>query len=102
MRLVSATFHNYRTLRDAVVPLRRQTILVGANNTGKSSILDALDGAFGISRRGFGFTEEDVSQGVEPTEGLTVLFELWPDEGAAEFSDEEVQTFAMHVDVGAP
>ncbi len=102
MQLVAATFNGYRTLRDAFVPFRSQTIVVGANNTGKSSILDAIDGAFGLSRRGYGFTELDVSPGVELIDGLSVLFELRPDEGSGEFTTDEVQVFGTHVDVGAP
>lgn len=99
MRLYAVTFRNYRSLVDAVVPFGMQTIVVGANNTGKTSVLDAIDGAFGLHRRGYGFSEQDVSPGVDATEGLSVLYELRPDEGLAIFTADEVQVFGTHIDV---
>ncbi|HEX7949776.1 MAG TPA: AAA family ATPase [Candidatus Limnocylindrales bacterium] len=100
MRLVSATFHNYRTLRSVEVPFRPHTVIVGANNSGKSSILDAIDGAFGLNRRGYGFSEQDVSPGSDLADGLSVRFEIRPDEGEPDFAPELVEIFGMHVDVG--
>lgn len=38
----SIRFQNYKALRDATLPLERFTLLVGANGTGKSSVLEAL------------------------------------------------------------
>jgi AAA15 family ATPase/GTPase len=38
----SAKFRNFKSLKDFTVPLKRVNILVGPNNTGKSSVLDAF------------------------------------------------------------
>ncbi|MCK1639132.1 AAA family ATPase [Bradyrhizobium sp. 157] len=38
----SAKFRNFKSLREFTVPLRRVNILVGPNNAGKSSVLDAF------------------------------------------------------------
>ncbi len=33
---------NFRCFKDHVIPLRRNTIIVGKNNAGKSTVIDAL------------------------------------------------------------
>lgn len=38
----SAKFRNFKSLKDFTVPLKRVNILVGPNNAGKSSVLDAF------------------------------------------------------------
>lgn len=42
MRIQSVTFENFRLLRDTVLPLEPLTVIVGPNNSGKTSALDAL------------------------------------------------------------
>jgi len=43
VRLVSVNVENFRTLRQAEIPLREQvTVLIGENNAGKSTVLDVL------------------------------------------------------------
>lgn len=100
--LDSARFREFRTLRDATVPFGQQTVLVGANNVGKSSVLQALDGCLGVGRRGFGFSEHDIALAADPADGFSILLVLSPSGGAATFSEDEVQTFGMHVDVSDP
>lgn len=42
MRLISLSIKNYRALRDVTIPLSRFGCLIGENNSGKSSFLQAL------------------------------------------------------------
>lgn len=42
MRLTQLTINNYRALRDVTIPLSRFACLIGENNSGKSSFLQAL------------------------------------------------------------
>lgn len=46
MRLASARFEKYRCLRDVTVEFDEATVLVGANGTGKSSVLRGLNWLF--------------------------------------------------------
>ncbi len=101
-QLASATFRNFRTFREATVPFKAQTVLVGPNNVGKSSILKALEAAFGIGRRGFGFDENDISDGVDPTVGFEILLILIPSDKSPKFTDKEIAIFGMHIDVSDP
>lgn len=48
LRLAEVRIQDFKTLRDVLVPLNRTTtVLVGENNSGKTSFLEALDVAFG-------------------------------------------------------
>lgn len=49
---------HFRCLREVEVPLGPTTILIGENNVGKTSFLDAIHAAIGIGQRHFG--EEDI------------------------------------------
>ena len=40
--LQTVAVRGYRSLRDLVLPLRRLTVVTGANGTGKSSLIRAL------------------------------------------------------------
>ena len=42
MRIASVTIHNYRSILDTTLLLRDYTLLVGANNAGKSNVVDAF------------------------------------------------------------
>lgn len=50
MRLVQLSITNYRALRDVVIPLSRFGCLIGENNSGKSSFLQALSLFFSGSK----------------------------------------------------
>lgn len=58
IRLVEVRVRNFRCLAEVDVPLDRVTLLVGENNAGKTSFLDALYLAIGAGPRGI--TEDDV------------------------------------------
>ncbi|MDW8289067.1 MAG: AAA family ATPase, partial [Flammeovirgaceae bacterium] len=42
MRAVAIKIHNFRTFADAELSLSPYSLLVGANNTGKSNLIDAI------------------------------------------------------------
>lgn len=67
MRLARIHVVNFRCLRDLAMSFDDVTVLVGANSTGKSSVLHALAWFFG----GGSLTEDDVS-GHQPGEQVTV------------------------------
>jgi putative ATP-dependent endonuclease of OLD family len=58
IRLVEVRVRNFRCLRAVDVPLDRVTVLVGKNNAGKTSFLDALFLAIGAGPRSF--SEDDI------------------------------------------
>jgi putative ATP-dependent endonuclease of the OLD family len=62
MQISSLKINNYRSLRSLEVPLEETTVFIGANNTGKSAVLEAIRVALSRrwGRRGTGFTEYDV------------------------------------------
>jgi len=47
MRAVEIVVHNFRSICDATVHLEPCGMLVGANNSGKSSIIDAIRAFYG-------------------------------------------------------
>lgn len=61
IRLVEVRVRNFRCLRAIDVPLDRVTVLIGENNAGKTSFLDALFLAIGAGPRTF--SEEDIYLG---------------------------------------
>jgi putative ATP-dependent endonuclease of OLD family len=61
MKLLSVTVKNFRALKDVTVELDDTTVLIGENNSGKTSFLEALKLclAQGASRRGDLFDDYD-------------------------------------------
>lgn len=95
MQLVSLKASNYRCLNDVEVRFGAQSLLIGGNGAGKTSVLEAIDKVFGAGRRSYGFTEEDLAAGADE---LTVEFEIRPDDGDR-FSRDEHALFETHVDI---
>lgn len=58
VQIVEVRIANFRSLKEAFLELQPLTVLIGANNAGKTSILDAMNAALGASRRPL--TQEDV------------------------------------------
>lgn len=54
IRICTVRVANFRSLENVELDLGAMTILVGANNSGKTSFLDALNLALGIGRRPYG------------------------------------------------
>lgn len=58
VQIVELRIANFRALKEVFVQLEPLTILLGSNNAGKTSLLDAMNAALGISRRAL--TQDDV------------------------------------------
>ena len=63
MHIASIRIRNFRGLKDVEIPLARATVLIGENNSGKSSVLDCISLALGRrwGQRGTGFSEYDLT-----------------------------------------
>lgn len=58
IKVTAARIHNFRSLKEVEVALDSTTILIGENNSGKTSFLEALHSAIGAGRRII--SEEDI------------------------------------------
>ena len=104
MFLRSIRIKNFRGIRDMEITLESTTVLIGENNTAKSTILDALQYCLSrsLTKKGSTFTEYDYhlrDQNSQPTESepveITLQFQErtpdeWPDE-IAQILDKAVQ-----------
>ena len=63
MHIASIRIGNFRVLKDIEIPLARTTVLIGENNSGKSSVLDCISLTLGRrwGQRGTGFSEYDLT-----------------------------------------
>lgn len=59
MRVVTLKIENFRGIREGIVSLSNHTVFVGSNNTGKTTILEALALLFGRDRMVRPLTEHD-------------------------------------------
>ncbi len=97
MKLREVTIKNFRCLFDITVPLSDTTVLVGENNSGKTTLLDALKIALPRSQpsRGNPFDEYDYSMskiGDSPQSSEGIIIELWfREDKSAEWPDSLVQ-----------
>ena len=97
MKLREIRVQNFRCLADVTMPIGDTTVLVGANNSGKTALLDALRIALTGNRanRGTPFDEYDyhMSQvGDSPQTSQGIVIELWFREDAPdEWPDSLVQ-----------
>ena len=89
---------NYRVFDDCEIPLRKKTVILGANNVGKTSILEAVEGLFGVGRRGYGFDEDDLRRSAPQGSRITIDFTILPDDGE-HFSADQHALFVTHVDL---
>ena len=89
---------NYRTFIDCTIPLRRKTVILGANNVGKTSLLSAIESVIGAGRRGYGLTEDDLRRGAPAGTRIVIDIVIRPDTGN-QFTADEHALFGTHVDV---
>ena len=63
MHIAIIRIRNFRGLKDIEIPLGRATVLIGDNNSGKSSVLDCISLTLGRrwGQRGTGFSEYDLT-----------------------------------------
>ena len=98
IQILEVGFRNFRTLRSVDIPFRRQNILVGPNNVGKTSVLQALENALGVGRRTYAFDEDDVSSGIDKAEGFEIRITFGPAAGDATFTPEDTEIFGTDID----
>ena len=68
MNIVSVRVHNFRGFRDAEFSVGKYNLLVGANNSGKTTIIDAIRSFYG-GEQGYRFDEdEDFNRDAEAEE----------------------------------
>ena len=90
---------NYRRLREVDIPLKRHTVIIGENNTGKSSVLELLDIALNPTRRGIFLEESDCTHGFDPdTTQIEAEIEIKPWTGPV-FGTVERALFDPHIDI---
>lgn len=99
MILKTFTIENFRGIDKLVLELDRTTVLIGENNTGKTSILEALFTCMnrGLSRRAMPFAEYDfhiTARDVDPANAPPLVLTLTFEESKKdEWADEIVQAF---------
>jgi len=93
MQLSSLQIHNFRGIRDFATPIEfhEYTLLVGANNSGKSTVIDAIRAFYEKDR--YRFTpERDMPKGVTGEESWIELgFELSPEEYTSLKSEYQIE-----------
>jgi putative ATP-dependent endonuclease of OLD family len=94
MRINRVRVENFRCIRDLDLHLDETTVLIGANNTGKTAILEAVRIALSRrwGRRGTGFVEFDVHCSEADTDPkiappVRVVLQLWDSKDAPWDSD---------------
>jgi putative ATP-dependent endonuclease of OLD family len=99
MFLKTLSIEHFRGIASLVIELDRTTVLIGENNAGKTSVLEALHTCMsrGLSRRATPFSEYDfhlASKGAEPADAPPLVLTLTFEEGHKdEWPDEIVQAF---------
>lgn len=93
MRILWARIHNFRSIRNAKIAFGPYTVVVGANNSGKSNIVEALLTFFG--RR-----SPDPKRDVPRWKSLTTpVTESWV-EAEFELTEEEYTTLSASYQIG--
>lgn len=102
MRIHRVRLVNYRCFADAEITLTERPLLIGSNNAGKTSVLEAIDKVFGAARRGvgYGFDQDDLARGLPEGERLIVEIEIRPSAGDT-FTEDEHALFSDHTDIDA-
>lgn len=99
MFLKTFQIENFRGIETLTLDLDRTTVLIGENNTGKTSVLEALFTCMnrGLSRRATPFSEYDfhfATAAAEPTDAPPLVLTLTFEESEKEeWADEIVQAF---------
>jgi len=99
MILKTFCIENFRGISKLNLELDRTTVLIGENNSGKTSVLEALHTCMnrGLSRRATPFSEHDfhlATEDAEPADAPPIVLTLTFEESkAGEWPDELVQAF---------
>ncbi len=107
MLLREVTVENFRGIEKATVSLRRTTVLIGENNCGKTSFIDAVRLALdrGVARKGNPFDDYDhylAAKGAQPSDSKRLAVTLtFGEVKQDEWSDEIAQMLADVIVIGA-
>jgi len=107
MKLVRVDIENFRGIKQLSVPLDEITVLIGENNAGKSSVLDALQFCLSrsLTRRSSQFSEYDYhlpGEDSRPSESEPITITLYfKERHENEWPDRVLQTFAEALQVAA-
>ncbi|MEX0613831.1 MAG: DUF2813 domain-containing protein [Pirellulales bacterium] len=87
MRLTQLSIENFRGITGLTLQLDQTTVLIGENNTGKTSVLEALHTCMsrGLTRRAMPFSEYDfhlADKGSEPSDAPPLVITLTFEESA--------------------
>lgn len=95
MKIIEFAWSNYRRLPDAQITLRNHLALIGPNDTGKSSVLRAVNLCLGMSQSHVfsSIVERDFTDPGQPLKLEVTLGGI---------SDEEKQGFPDEIDIGPP
>ncbi len=90
---------NYRRFENVKIPFKPKTLILGENNTGKTSLLSILEFILSpVKRGGWYLTEEDLSNNLETGEALEVILDL-RSLNNDQFDEEEKLFFGVHVEI---
>ncbi len=104
MQISSIRIQNFRALRDIEIPLNSSTVIIGENNTGKSSVLDCI--SLALSHRwggqGTGFDDYDVSlfQEQATTSEPNSEIEGVKETGEEEYSEINIELLFQETELG--
>lgn len=98
MRLIEVKIENFRGIHSLHLPLDRLTVLIGENNTGKSTVLEAiqlvLTRSFGIRRYGkfseYDFHLRDIDATPQTADPISITLHFAEEQGS-EWPDTVVQ-----------
>ena len=89
---------NYRTFDDCEITLRKKTVIVGANNVGKTSLLEAIENLLGVGRRSYSFSEDDLRRSAPLGSKIIIELSIRPDDGD-HFNADQHAIFSTHIDI---
>lgn len=94
----SINLKNYRRFSDVNIPLGPKTVILGENNTGKSSLMYLLDQLLNPTKRGFQISEEDLTHKSKSQAVIEVKLDIRSDSGK-KFNLEDTKFFGNHIDI---
>lgn len=92
MLLKEVRIKNFRSLKDICIPLNRNTVLIGENNSGKTTFLDAIRIGLIKSKRHispfdeYDYFSENINENPKDSEGIIIDF-IFQEQNPNEWSD---------------
>ena len=80
MKLTTVSIHNFRGVLDQTFTLQDYSLLIGPNNSGKTSVIDALRAFYSTSRSALPATDSPLIQTADQDSWIELTFQLDDDE----------------------